>query len=165
MCACLPHGQCRGGQLAGLSEELLEGPVVWWEKSLGALFPGHSDGEENSPLSACQVRFMLHAQAAVRTSLDWHVQLADPAYQRGEKLLASCICLCLINLLCANFKVQNLLLLRGKQGGLHIAGLVELFQGNKALFAPNLGSFCLGVVSLQFCCQRCSTTWFLIMNF
>lgn len=34
MCACLPHGQCRGGQLAGFSEELLEGPIVLGGKSL-----------------------------------------------------------------------------------------------------------------------------------
>lgn len=116
--------------------------------SVGVLFPGHSDSAEDSPLSACQVRFVLHAHAAVHTSLDWHVQLADPAHQAREKLLASCICLFLIKPLYANVKVQNPLLPHGKQGGLYIAGLVALFQENKAVFAPTLGSFCLGMNDL-----------------
>lgn len=113
---------------------------------MGVLFPGHSDEAGDSPLSACQVRFALHAQAAVCTSLDWHVQLADLAHQGRAELLASCVCLCLGKLLYANVKVQNPLLPHSKQEELHVAGLVVLFQGNKAVFAPTLRSFCLGMI-------------------
>lgn len=107
--------------------------------SVGVLFPGHSDEAGDSPLSACQVRFVLHAQAAGCTSLDWHVQLADPAHQGREELLASCVCLCLTKLLYANVKVQKPLLPHGKQRGLHVAGLVGLFPGEQGLF-------CLGMI-------------------
>lgn len=75
--------------------------------SVGVLFPGHAVEAGGSPLSACQVRFMLPAQAAVRTSRDPHVQLADPAHCGGEELLASCARLRLTKLLCANGKTQT----------------------------------------------------------
>lgn len=76
--------------------------------SVGVLFPGHSGEAGGSPLSVCQIRFALPAQAALCASPDWHVCLADPAHQGEEELLASCICLCLRKLLYANVKVQNL---------------------------------------------------------
>lgn len=127
--------------------------------SVGVLFPGRSDEAGDSPLSACQVRFALRAQAAACTSLDWHLQLADPAHRGRAELPASCVCLCLIKLCYANIEVQNPLFPHGKQGGSHVAGPAVLFPGcvcsNPGLVLPG---------NDLFSCPRCCPTRLLITN-
>lgn len=98
-----------------------------------------------SPLSACQVSFVLPAQAAGCTSPHWHVQLTAPA------------CLSFGKLLYANGKVKNTDFPTARQGGVHGMGLVGLFLEQCCACSDH------GLL-LPFSCLRHCPTCFLTTN-
>lgn len=126
--------------------------------SVGVLFPGRSDEAGDSPLSACQVRFALHAQAAVRTSLDWHLHLADPAHHGGEEPLASCVCLYLI-CKCQSTKPP---VSPWQAGRIVCCWLAMHFPEEQGCVCSNPGLVLPG--NELFSCLRCCPTWLLITN-